>query len=153
LYIRILYHTIFCICVFINLNIQIVPHATVLFACIGWLYYSFDNRELYLDIILDNRVSVMPKRSVFRLPKWSRTCILRRGEVPAAWTLRLASQQMARVPRNVSHGHFAQASWMDHLHYRLNFDLGKNFITAWKSITKLVIFQSFVAKCCKMRII
>jgi hypothetical protein len=41
---------------------------------------------------------------------------------------------------------------MDHLHYRLNFDLDKNFITAWKSITKLVIFQSFVAKCCKMRI-
>jgi hypothetical protein len=31
--------------------------------------------------------------------------------------------------------------------------LNKNFITAWKSITKLVIFQSFVAKCCKMRII
>jgi hypothetical protein len=42
---------------------------------------------------------------------------------------------------------------MDHLHYRLNFGLDKNFITAWKSITKLVIFQSFVAKCCKMRII
>jgi hypothetical protein len=39
---------------------------------------------------------------------------------------------------------------MDHLHYRLNFDLDKNFITAWKSITKLVIFQSFVAKCCKI---
>jgi hypothetical protein len=31
--------------------------------------------------------------------------------------------------------------------------LDKNFITAWTSITKLVIFQSFVAKCCKMRII
>jgi hypothetical protein len=31
--------------------------------------------------------------------------------------------------------------------------LDKKFITAWKSITKLVIFQSFVAKCCKMRII
>jgi hypothetical protein len=31
--------------------------------------------------------------------------------------------------------------------------LDKNFITAGKSITKLVIFQSFVAKCCKMRII
>ena len=31
--------------------------------------------------------------------------------------------------------------------------LDKNFITARKSITKLVIFQSFVAKCCKMRII
>jgi hypothetical protein len=31
--------------------------------------------------------------------------------------------------------------------------LDKYFITAWKSITKLVIFQSFVAKCCKMRII
>jgi hypothetical protein len=31
--------------------------------------------------------------------------------------------------------------------------LDKDFITAWKSITKLVIFQSFVAKCCKMRII
>jgi hypothetical protein len=30
--------------------------------------------------------------------------------------------------------------------------LDKNFITAWKSITKLVTFQSFVAKCCKMRI-
>jgi hypothetical protein len=42
---------------------------------------------------------------------------------------------------------------MDHLHYRLNFDLDKNFITAWKSITKLVTFQNFVAKCCKMRII
>jgi hypothetical protein len=42
---------------------------------------------------------------------------------------------------------------MDHLHYRLNFDLDKISITAWKSITKLVIFQSFVAKCCKMRII
>jgi hypothetical protein len=42
---------------------------------------------------------------------------------------------------------------MDHLHYRINFDLDKNFITAWKSITKLVIFQSFVAKCCKMWII
>jgi uncharacterized CHY-type Zn-finger protein len=27
------------------------------------------------------------------------------------------------------------------------------FSTAWKSITKLVIFQSFVTKCCKMRII
>jgi hypothetical protein len=42
---------------------------------------------------------------------------------------------------------------MDHLHYRLNFDLDKNFITAGKSITKSVIFQSFVAKCCKMWII
>jgi hypothetical protein len=42
---------------------------------------------------------------------------------------------------------------MDHLHYRLNFGLDKQFITAWKSITKLVIFQSFVAKCCKMRVI
>jgi hypothetical protein len=42
---------------------------------------------------------------------------------------------------------------MDHLPYRLNFDLDKNFITVWKSITKLVIFQSFVTKCCKMRII
>jgi hypothetical protein len=31
--------------------------------------------------------------------------------------------------------------------------LDKNFITAGKSITKLVIFQIFVAKCCKMRII
>jgi hypothetical protein len=42
---------------------------------------------------------------------------------------------------------------IDHLRNRLNFDLDKHFITAWKSITKLVIFQSFVAKCCKMRII
>jgi hypothetical protein len=41
---------------------------------------------------------------------------------------------------------------MDHLHYRLNFGLDKNFITTWKSITKLVIFRSFVVKCCKMRI-
>jgi hypothetical protein len=31
--------------------------------------------------------------------------------------------------------------------------LDKNSITAWKSITKLVIFQSFVAKCCNIRII
>jgi hypothetical protein len=31
--------------------------------------------------------------------------------------------------------------------------LDKKFITAWKSITKLVIFQSFVAKCGKIRII
>jgi hypothetical protein len=31
--------------------------------------------------------------------------------------------------------------------------LDKNFITAWKSITKLVIFRSFFAKCCKMRVI
>jgi hypothetical protein len=31
--------------------------------------------------------------------------------------------------------------------------LDKMFAKAWKSITKLVIFQSFVAKCCKMRII
>jgi hypothetical protein len=31
--------------------------------------------------------------------------------------------------------------------------LDKNFTTARKSITKLVIFRSFVAKCCKMRII
>jgi hypothetical protein len=44
-------------------------------------------------------------------------------------------------------------SWKKPWHYRLNFDPDKNFITAWKSITKLVIFQSFVAKCCKMRII
>jgi hypothetical protein len=42
---------------------------------------------------------------------------------------------------------------MDLSPYNWNFDLDKNFITAWKSITKLVIFQSFVAKCCKMRII
>jgi hypothetical protein len=35
----------------------------------------------------------------------------------------------------------------------VNIRIGKSFITAWKSITKLVIFQSFVAKCCKMRII
>jgi hypothetical protein len=42
---------------------------------------------------------------------------------------------------------------LDHLHCRLNFGLDKNFITAWKSITKLVIFQSFIGKCCKMRII
>jgi hypothetical protein len=37
-----------------------------------------------------------------------------------------------------------------------NFDLNKsrqNSIIAWKSIIKLVIFQSFVAKCSKMRII
>jgi hypothetical protein len=39
------------------------------------------------------------------------------------------------------------------LRNRLNFDLDKNFITDWKSVTKLVIFQSFVAKCCKMRVI
>jgi hypothetical protein len=32
-------------------------------------------------------------------------------------------------------------------------NLDKNFITAWKSITKLVIFLSFLAKCCKIRII
>jgi hypothetical protein len=32
---------------------------------------------------------------------------------------------------------------IDHLRNRLNFELDKNFITAWKSITKLVIFQSF----------
>jgi hypothetical protein len=45
---------------------------------------------------------------------------------------------------------------MDHSPINQNFELNKsrkNFITAWKSITKLVIFQSFVAKCCKMRII
>jgi hypothetical protein len=42
---------------------------------------------------------------------------------------------------------------INHLRNRLNFDLDKNFITAWKSVTNLVIFQSFVAKCCKMRII
>jgi hypothetical protein len=34
-----------------------------------------------------------------------------------------------------------------------NFDLDKNFITAWKNITKLVIFRSFVVKCCKVRTI
>jgi hypothetical protein len=45
---------------------------------------------------------------------------------------------------------------MDHSPINQNFDLNKsrqNSIIAWKSITKLVIFQSFVAKCCKMRII
>jgi hypothetical protein len=50
-----------------------------------------------------------------------------------------------------------QSGTMDHLHYRLNFDLNKSrqkFRHSLKvSITKLVIFQSFVAKCCKMRII
>ena len=34
-----------------------------------------------------------------------------------------------------------------------NFDLDKNFITAWKNVTKLVTFRSSVAKCCKMHII
>jgi hypothetical protein len=50
--------------------------------------------------------------------------------------------------------HFS--SVMDHSPINQNFDLNKsrqNSIAAWKSITKLVIFQSFVAKCCKMRII
>ena len=45
---------------------------------------------------------------------------------------------------------------MDHSPINQNFDLNKsrqNSIIASKSITKLVIFQSFVAKCCKMRII
>jgi hypothetical protein len=45
---------------------------------------------------------------------------------------------------------------MDHFPINQNFDLNKsrqNSIIAWRSITKLVIFQSFVAKCCKMRII
>jgi hypothetical protein len=44
---------------------------------------------------------------------------------------------------------------MDQSPINQNFDLnnwGQISITAWKSITKLVIFQSFVAKCCKMRI-
>ena len=42
------------------------------------------------------------------------------------------------------------------MHYRLNVDLDKSrqkFHYNLKGITKLVIFQSFVAKCCKMRII
>jgi hypothetical protein len=43
--------------------------------------------------------------------------------------------------------------WIDLSPFEWNFDLDKNFITAWKSITKLVIFRSFVAKCCQMRII
>jgi predicted membrane protein len=44
---------------------------------------------------------------------------------------------------------------MDQSPINQNFELNKsrqNFITAWNSITKLVIFQSLVAKCCKMRI-
>jgi hypothetical protein len=49
--------------------------------------------------------------------------------------------------------HLNLSNAMDHLRYRLNFGLDKNFITAWKSITKLVIFQIFVPKCCKMWII
>jgi hypothetical protein len=49
------------------------------------------------------------------------------------------------LPLNVEHEFVSPYNW--------NFDLDKNFITAWKRITKLVIFQSFVAKCCKMRII
>jgi hypothetical protein len=47
------------------------------------------------------------------------------------------------------------AQLMDHSPINQNFDLNKsrqNSIIAWKSITKLVICQSFVAKCCKMRI-
>jgi hypothetical protein len=68
-------------------------------------------------------------------------------------------QYLTTSSRTHSNNHFASFYsailniYMDHLHYRLNFDLDKNFITAWKSITKLVIFQSFVSKCCKMRII
>jgi hypothetical protein len=52
----------------------------------------------------------------------------------------------------------ARGQVMDHSPINHSFDLNKsrqNSIIAWKSITKLVIFQSFefVAKCCKMRII
>ena len=45
---------------------------------------------------------------------------------------------------------------MDHSPINQNFELNKSrqkFHHSLKSITKLVIFQSFVAKCCKMRII
>jgi hypothetical protein len=45
---------------------------------------------------------------------------------------------------------------MDHSPINQNLYLNKsrqNSFIAWKSITKLVIFQRFVAKCCKMRII
>jgi hypothetical protein len=46
---------------------------------------------------------------------------------------------------------------MDHLHYRLNFDRNKSGQKFHYSLKehqklKLVIFQSFVPKCCKMRI-
>jgi hypothetical protein len=108
------YYTIlyFVLCtVFINLNIQIVPHA-VLFACIGWLYYSFDNRELYLDIILDNRVSVMPKRSVFRLPKWSRTCILRRPKSQLHELCDRLRNRWLEFHATFRTDIFAQASWI-----------------------------------------
>jgi hypothetical protein len=48
--------------------------------------------------------------------------------------------------------HLQNHSTMDHLHYRLNFDLNKSrqkFHHSLKEHHKLVIFQSFVAKCCK----
>ena len=53
-------------------------------------------------------------------------------------------------------GIYYLAEIMDHSPINQNFDLNKsrqNSIIARKSITKLVIFQNFVAKCCKMRII
>ena len=59
------------------------------------------------------------------------------------------------LSRNLVLRHKLHAEWtIPQLTKILNStSLDKNFITARKSITKLVIFQSFVAKCCKMRII
>jgi hypothetical protein len=70
--------------------------------------------------------------------------------VHVVWIVYNVSEEGRQFPQN---GGFwpSRERLMDHLHYRLNFDLDKNFITAWKSITKFVIFQSFVAKCCKIR--
>jgi hypothetical protein len=63
--------------------------------------------------------------------------------------------QFKRGPqRNKGPSNFLiQDCLMDLFPNEQNFYLDKDFITAWKSITKLVIFRSFVAKCCKMRII
>jgi hypothetical protein len=58
---RILYNTIFCLVYIIYFkysNCSARKVGVFAFSCIGWLYHMFDNRELYLDIILDHRHSI-----------------------------------------------------------------------------------------------
>ena len=83
---------------------------------------------------------------------------LSRGNSNVIWNFKIASQwiKFSNWPWILMPVHWPWCTeklsniqgQIDHLRNRLNFDLDKNFITAWKSITKLVIFQSFVAKCC-----
>jgi hypothetical protein len=102
-------------------------------------------QNTYIHTRLSSKILIIPK-NIHYFPHFIRN--LRSHLLRARTSLGLLNMGILDVSTET-----IWESHNGHLHYRLNFDLDKNFITAWKSITKIVIFQSFVAKCCKVRII